>query len=212
MYTGTIAKITAAALVSVAAAVGGLLYFNPTPEPVELVSVTPKPILYGDDVRVRLYRGLGGRAFDHATDRIGLDAHKQCGVRYYVESQQGLDDAALAPGSAVRRAKRVILFGTSMGGEKARDMAEALAPLPVDLYLLDTVSWTKPIPPNVDRQITWRNTMWFQPGGGRPEGTKDDRPFGPWQGHLGVIHSQRAHDEAVNAICNGVTHPSQRPE
>lgn len=163
----------------------------------------PAEVVYGDEVRVRLYRGLTGRALDRATDNFGLQARKRCGVRYYVEGQAGTDSAALAPNSAVRTAKKVILVGTSMGGKKARDMAEALAPQKVDLLLVDTVPWTGPIPKNVQNQVTWRNTWPFQLGGGKPAGTKDDRPRGGTHG--GVIHAQQTMNEVVAAICKGVT-------
>lgn len=163
----------------------------------------PPEVIYGDEVRVRLYRGLGGRVFDHATDNFGLQARKRCGIRYYVESQQGMDTAALAPDSAVRNAKKVIFVGTSMGGEKARDMAAAFSPKKVDLLLVDTVPWTKPIPKNVQNQVTWRNTWIGQLGGGKPAGTKDDRPRGGTHG--GVIHAQQTHDEVVAEICKGIT-------
>lgn len=180
----------------VAAATAGGAYYAVQP-----------PVIYGDEVRVRLYRGLTGRLNDHATDVFGLSARKTCGIRYYVEGQAGMDRAALAPNSAVRNAKKVILVGTSAGGRKARDMAEALAPKAVDLLLVDTVPWTKPVPKNVENQVTWRNTWLFQLGGGKPLGTKDDRPRGGTHG--GVIHAQQTHDEVVAEICRGVT---KRPE
>jgi len=174
------------------------------------VQVMNKPtpeVLYGDEVRVRLYRGLGGRAFDHATDNFGFAAHKQCGVRFYVEGQSGTDEAALKS-PVIRNAKKVIFVGTSMGGKKARDMAEAMK-RPVDLLLVDTVPWTGPIPPNVKNQVTWRNTWPFQLGGGKPKGTKDDRPRAGTHG--GVIHALRTHEEVVDEICKGVVHPNKRP-
>jgi hypothetical protein len=174
----------------------------------EIKQVVAPDVIFGDEVRVRLYRGLGGRAFDRATDNFGLEARKRCGVRYYVAGQAGTDTSALAANSAVRKAKKVVLVGTSMGGKKARDTAEALAPQKVDLLLVDTVPWTGAIPANVVNQVTWRNTWPFQLGGGKPQGTKDDRPRAGTHG--GVIHALRTHEEVVDEICRGITHPSKR--
>jgi hypothetical protein len=167
-----------------------------------LVVNKPVPeVIYGDEVRVRLYRGLTGRFADHATDQFGLSARKLCGIRYYVEGQAGTDNYALTSPS-IRDAKKLIFVGTSMGGKKARDMAEAVK-RPVDLLLVDTVPWTEPIPANVKNQVTWRNTWPFQLGGGKPRGTKDDRPRAGTHGY--VIHAQQTHDEVVAEICKGIT-------
>lgn len=195
-------KKVLAVLASLGAGAGG--YYTLAPE-------KPQEIIYGDEVRVRLYRGLGGRLFDRATDRFGLDANKLCGVRYYVESQNGMDTAALKPNSAVRNAKFVVFVGTSMGGEKARDMAAALSPKKSRLLFVDTVPWTQPIPKSVGADhVVWRGIGPL--GKGRPEGTindkQHDRPR--FLTHGAIIHSAQTREEVVTEICRGITHPKHR--
>lgn len=184
----------------VAAATAGGAYF----------AIPTQDVIYGDEVRVRLYRGMGGKLTDHATYGFGEAARKRCGVRFYVESGQQTDKGAF--GSFVRGGKLVIFVGTSLGGYKAREHAAAFGPQHARLLLVDTVPWTKPIPANVGKDhVVWRNTAPFQLGGGRPLGTIDDaqhdRPS--FATHGWIIHRQQTHDEVVTEICRGVT---KRPE
>lgn len=165
-----------------------------------------QPVIYGDEVRVRLYRGMGGKLTDHATYGFGEAARKKCGVRFYVESGQQTDKGAFS--KFVREGKLVIFVGTSLGGYKAREHAAAFGPQHARLLLIDPVPWTKPIPKNVGNDhVVWRNTAPFQLGGGKPQGTVNDRPSFATHGWL--IHRKQTHDEVVTEICRGVT---KRPE
>jgi hypothetical protein len=184
------------------AGTGGYYAIAPSP---------PAGVIYGDEVRVRLYRGLGGRLFDRATDGFGLAAHKQCGVRYYVEGQGGMDNAALKANGAVRNAKFVVFVGTSMGGEKARDMAAAISPKKARVLFVDTVPWTQPIPKNVGSDhVVWRGIGPL--GRGRPAGTINDKQHDRPRNltHGAIIHSAQTHSEVVTEICRGITHPKHR--
>jgi hypothetical protein len=173
--------------------------------------------LYGDQVMVRAYRGMGGQLTDHATWNFAYDAKKLCGVRFYVESGQQTDKAAFRPGSLTQRARFVVFVGTSLGGYKAREHAEAFGK-PVRLLLVDTVPWTKPIPKNVGADhVVWRNTLALYGaalGGGRPQGTindkQHDRP--DFTTHGLMIHRQQTRKEVAAEICRGITHPNKRPK
>ena len=172
--------------------------------------------LYGDQVMVRAYRGMGGRLTDHATWYFAADAKQLCGVRFWVESGQQTDKAAFRPGSLTQQARFVVFVGTSLGGFKAREHAEHYGK-PARLLLIDTVPWTRPIPKNVGKDhVVWRNTLasffGVALGGGKPQGTisdkQHDRPA--FNTHGLLIHSAQTRKEVAQEICRGITHPNKR--
>lgn len=158
------------------------------------------PCVKGQDVEVRLYRGLGGRFWGCGVDCIARDAARLCGVRTYVGSHYG--------GDTIPPSQRVIIAGASMGGEKAVEVAADLARKgrKVDLLLtIDPVPWTPAKPKNVVDHINWHNTVAGQLGGGTPPGTVKSADIAVDMWHVPLINSQLVHDRAVKEICTYVT-------
>lgn len=158
-----------------------------------------KECVRGQDVEVRLYRGLGGRFWGCGVDCIAQSAARQCGVRTYVGSHYG--------GDTIPPSKRLIIAGASMGGEKAVEVAEAEGRKgrKVDLLLtIDPVPWTPAKPSNVVDHINWRNTVPGQLGGGTPPGTVKSADIAVNMWHVPLINSQLVHDRAVREICDYV--------
>lgn len=176
----------------------------------------PKPpeIIYGDEVFVLARRGMGGQFTDRATYGFAADARKECGIRFVVESgstTQPYSEWLFKKSHRAHSAKLVVFVGTSLGGLRATENAirwqKEVPNGRARLLLIDTVPWTPAIPKNVGKDhVVWRNTAPFQLGGGRPEGTindkQHDRPRFLTHGML--IHSQQTHDEVVAEICKGV--------
>lgn len=148
----------------------------------------------GQDVEVRLYRGLGGRFWGCGVDCIAASAARQCGVRTYVGSHYG--------GDVIPPSKKVAIVGASMGGDKAVEVATSLGKRKVDLLLtIDPVPWVDPKPRNVVDHINWHNTWPVGLGGGTPPGTIPTADIAVYMEHVSLINSQRVHDRAVKEIC-----------
>lgn len=157
------------------------------------------PCVKGQEVEVRLYRGLGGRFWGCGVDCIARDAARLCGVRTYVGSHYG--------GDTIPPSKRVVIAGASMGGEKAVEVATDLAKQgrKVDLLLtIDPVPWTPAKPNNVVDHINWHNDVAGQLGGGTPPGTVKSANIVLHMWHVPLINSQIVHDRAVKEICSYV--------
>lgn len=147
----------------------------------------------GQDVEVRLYRGLGGRFWGCGVDCIAQSAARLCGVRTYVASHWG--------GDVVPPSKKVAIVGASMGGDKAVEVAASLGSRKVDLLLtIDPVPWVDPKPKNVVDHINWHNTVGGL-GQGTPPGTIPTADIGVPMNHVALINSQLVHDRAVREIC-----------
>jgi hypothetical protein len=158
------------------------------------------PCVKGQDVEVRLYRGLGGRFWGCGVDCIATSAARRCGVRVHVASHWG--------GDTIPASQRLIIAGASMGGEKAVEVAtaEARKGRKVDLLLtIDPVPWTPAKPRNVVDHINWHNTVPGQLGGGTPPGTIKTANIAVDMWHVPLINSQLVHDRAVKEICTYVT-------
>ena len=176
--------------------------------------------LYGDQVFVLARRGMGGKLTDRATYGFALEARKQCGIRFAVESgsaTQPWSEWIFKKTHRAQRARLVVFVGTSLGGLRATEHAirwqKDGGGQPARLLLVDTVPWTPAIPKNVGADhVVWRNTVPFQLGGGRPDGTindpQHDRPR--FLTHGVLIHAQQTHKEVVEEICRGITHPNKR--
>lgn len=157
------------------------------------------PCVKGQDVEVRLYRGLGGRFWGCGVDCIASSASRMCGVRTTVASHYG--------GDTIPPSKRLVIAGASMGGDKAVEVAaaEERKGRSVDLLLtIDPVPWVDPKPGNVVDHINWHNTGLFQLGGGTPPGTVPTANIAVNMGHVALINSQLVHDRAVKEICKFV--------
>jgi hypothetical protein len=158
------------------------------------------PCVKGQDVEVRLYRGLGGRFWGCGVDCIATSAARLCGVRVTVASHYG--------GDTIPASQRLIIAGASMGGEKAVEVATAeyRKGRKVDLLLtIDPVPWTPRKPPNVIDHINWHNTVPGQLGGGTPPGTVKTADIAVDMWHVPLINSKLVHDRAVREICTYVT-------
>lgn len=179
-------------------------------------------VIYGDEVFVYARRGMGGQATDRATYGFALEARKQCGIRFNVESRattQAYSEWLFRKTHRAHEAKLVVFLGTSLGGLRATENAirwgKEVPNAKARLLLVDTVPWTPPIPKYIGADhVVWRNTALLQLGGGRPQGTindkQHDRPV--LATHGWTIHRPQTHKEVVQEICRGITHPNKRPK